>query len=244
MSDNQELLEKILRGNPSLHTLCIALQELLKQGETRTVIKEGTKALHHAPDHVPLLLLLSEAYTRAGFLGLAEQTLDKAGAKVREMGRSFKLQAQLYLSQERKEEASAALKTYLALHPDDQEAKEILDGLTPREEPAPELEPEAEEPPLATPTLAEIYYQQGELHEAIRIYEEVLAREPENAELARRLAELRALASAEEEPTAAEEVAKPAPEESMEQEARPNTISVLEAWLSKIQELGRVQEKA
>ena len=243
MPDSEDILEKILTDNPSAQTLCIVLRELLKKGKVRMAIKECNKAIHYYPDHVPLLLLLSEAYLEAGFIGLAEETLEKAGSKVREMARLFKLQAQLYLSQGRETEASSALKVYLALHPDDQEAIEMLDNLTPEKEPALEPEPTAEEPPLVTPTLAEIYYQQGQIQEAIKIYQEVLSREPDNSQLATRLAELRALASAKE-VYLPEEVPEPVQQQSKEQEARLKAISVLETWLSKIQELGRAQENA
>ncbi len=251
MGHDQELLERILTHHPSPHTLCLVLDELLKAGNTSRVIRECNKAIELYPDHVPLLLVLAEAYIKEGIGGLAEDALKKATAKVKEMARSFKLQAELYMSQGRDEEATSAFKAYLALEPGDEEAARMLSTLAPPQQPSME-EPtsEPEEPPLATPTLAEIYYQQGQIHEAIKIYEEVLAREPQNLDSARRLAELKALVSAEEEP-----LTKPAPQDIREatttstpdevrkpEPARVDAVAVLESWLSKIQELGRAQE--
>jgi tetratricopeptide (TPR) repeat protein len=50
---------------------------------------------------------------------------------------------------------------------------------------------------LASPTLAELYLQQGSAEKAVGMYEGLLARDPENAQLRKRLGELRARLAAE-----------------------------------------------
>jgi tetratricopeptide (TPR) repeat protein len=66
---------------------------------------------------------------------------------------------------------------------------------------SPQPEPEASKPPrderppgaeLASPTLAELYFEQGSFERAAEIYEELLAREPGNARFAARLQDARA----------------------------------------------------
>ena len=72
------------------------------------------------------------------------------------------------------------------------------------------LEPPEEEPPqtvidLATPTLAELYYSQGQILEAIATYEKVLLNKPDDKASEQRLAQLRASIPQESEPIPSEE---------------------------------------
>jgi tetratricopeptide (TPR) repeat protein len=79
---------------------------------------------------------------------------------------------------------------------------------------------------LATPTLAEIYYNQGQIEEAIRTYERVLMKDPNDRKSMERLAEIKA--SFEQNSIRAEKL--------NQEESKDKMISVLEGWLSKIQE--------
>jgi len=79
---------------------------------------------------------------------------------------------------------------------------------------------------LATPTLAEIYYNQGQVPEAISTYERVLLKDPNDRRSMERLAEIRA--SFEQNLF---ETGKLDPEEK-----KKKMISVLESWLSKIED--------
>ena len=100
-------------------------------------------------------------------------------------------------------------------------------GPAERPEPLPEADLVTE---MATPTLAEIYYGQGQLEEALLVYEKVVQERPDDADSARRLAEIRAELSGTVEPV-------PSPEDR----ARAGTermIAVLEDWLSRLQEMG------
>jgi len=85
----------------------------------------------------------------------------------------------------------------------------------PGPEPGPALEPGA----LATPTLAEIYLQQGLTEQAIEVYREILQGDPANKEAATRLAEIEATLPSPPDPLAA---------------LRRRKIDALSAWLRAI----------
>lgn len=79
---------------------------------------------------------------------------------------------------------------------------------------------------LATPTLAEIYYNQGQIPEAISTYERVLLKDPNDRKSIERLAEIK---------SSFEQSNTTTPKMDLE-EKKTKMISVLEAWLSKIHE--------
>jgi hypothetical protein len=54
----------------------------------------------------------------------------------------------------------------------------------------PPVPPRSPEPELASPTLAELYFDQGFMDKAIEVYKRLLEREPHNARLSSRLAEI------------------------------------------------------
>jgi tetratricopeptide (TPR) repeat protein len=88
------------------------------------------------------------------------------------------------------------------------------------------LPPEQEDvPEIATTTLAELYYAQGQIDEAIRTYERVLAENPDHAQARARLEELKA-------PTPPE----PVVQRDTERERKEKMIALLEKWLSNFQE--------
>jgi len=113
-----------------------------------------------------------------------------------------------------------------------------------RETPAPEIvEPlsfAAEKPELrfdedvlseiATPTLAEVYVNQGQIQEALNIYERVIAQDPDDEASVKRVQELRTMLLAE----------PPPPEEPVvprENRKKQKTIALLESWLANIRKM-------
>jgi tetratricopeptide (TPR) repeat protein len=108
----------------------------------------------------------------------------------------------------------------------------VLKGIEP-------LEVETEKPELrfeeevlseiATPTLAEVYVNQGQIQEAVRIYERVIAKNPEDQASVRRVQELRGMRLPEPPP-----LEQPAPEEKQKKE---KTIAILESWLANIRKM-------
>ena len=85
---------------------------------------------------------------------------------------------------------------------------------------------------VATPTLAEIFYSQGQIHEAISTYEKILLNNPGDKASIKRLVELKASITEEAEPQLSDDDNTRAKEEKM--------IAVLEGWLANIQALNHV----
>jgi len=83
---------------------------------------------------------------------------------------------------------------------------------------------------LATPTLAELYFSQGQIQEAIETYEKILLNDPEDEKSGQRLDELKASLD--------KEAELPSSEESEKDDFHGKTeksISILENWLAQLQ---------
>jgi len=81
---------------------------------------------------------------------------------------------------------------------------------------------------LATPTIAEIYFDQGQLKAAVSVYEKVVAGNPKDEKSLGRLKELKSLVSFEESRAVQEKGALRTKERMME---------ILERWLPRIKEI-------
>lgn len=82
---------------------------------------------------------------------------------------------------------------------------------------------------IATPTLAEVYVNQGQVAEAVRIYESVITQNPEDEASVVRIQQLRDMLKVE-----------PPPSEQTAPTAKPSkekTIAILESWLAKIRKM-------
>jgi len=101
------------------------------------------------------------------------------------------------------------------------------------------LEVEAEEPELrfeeevlseiATPTLAEVYVNQGQIQEAVRVYERVIAQNPEDQTSIVRVQELKDMLMVE-----APLMVQPAPKT---RQKKDKAIAILESWLANIRKM-------
>lgn len=230
METLDNLLDQMLSHEPSQSTLILILEKLKEKGETNKVIQESLKALNSYPDNICIRSLLSESYLDAGFIGQAEAEMDKTISRINDLISAFKLQARIYTRQNRFEDAAEALKKYLVHRPDNQDALDLLERIKPVEE-----EPEPKEDivtELATPTLADLYYSQGQIQEAISTYEKVLLKNPEDKASAHRLAEIRASTSVQTE--------KQLRDKNKVKEEKIRLIAILEEWQSRIQGLSHV----
>jgi tetratricopeptide (TPR) repeat protein len=254
MGKTNDLLGRILTHGPSQNTIFLALTEMTEEGRYSEVIQECLKALRVYPDDIRLRNLLAKSYVEAGFISLAEAELAKVTSELETLSSAYKLQARIYRQQEKIEDASVSLKRYLALNPDDEEAINLFAKILSAETMAePEFKPfdseaaketveeeffegevdatvgEEEEKivDLATPTLAELYFSQGQTREAIETYEKVLLNDPNDKKSEQRFNELKA---SHEKNTALQP--------SVKDTARAKTeksIEILEDWLSRIQ---------
>lgn len=279
MDDLERLLEEIVEREASPGTLHLILSKLKDLGRTEMVIQQCRKSLAVHPDHEGLRTLLAETYLQVGLTARASEELERVIQGLDESARVYHLLADAYARQGRDREAAGCLDVYLAHRPDDSEALEYRDRLRPLiEEPLSEpskpvltegLEEEVFESPqsddtlpeIATPTLAELYYRQGQIDAAIETYEKILARSPDDQRANARLEELKSLvttpqedlfSSAEapeetppKEPALEVEVPE-SPSEASSEKTSPDweqrktlrMIAVLEQWLTRIHDTG------
>ena len=250
MANTDELYTRILADGPSPKTLFHLLSNLKKEGQLRRVIQESLKALNAYPNDIHIRRLLAETYFDAGLISQAEAELEKVSALIGDLTDTYKLQAEIYMKQNRKEEATRCLELYLAHRPGDRMAKDFLNTLTPKQE-APVEEPhshieettakseeqevvqeapdlEEEQTEIATPTLAEIYFEQGQIEEAIDTYEIIVAQHPEDEPSRSRLEELKSMI--------AEQSAIEEKQRDQVRERKEKLNAILELWLANIRE--------
>ena len=248
MLNSDDLYTRILADGPSPKTLFHLLSKLKKEGQLKRVIKESLKALNAYPNDIHIRRLLAQTYFEAGLISQAEAELEKVSALIGDLTDTYKLQAQIYMKQNRKREAARSLELYMAHRPDDREALDFLHTLAPEEAPVEERQPpieqipakaedqeigeeappaEQESPDIPTPTLAEIYFEQGQIQEAIDAYQMIVAQHPEDESSKERLEELRTMI------TEQRAVAEKHRDEVRQKE---KMIAILESWLANIRE--------
>ncbi len=206
MEASDDLLKGILADSPSPGTLFHVLSRMKEEGLLKQVIKECHKALDIYPRDIPLRRLLAETYIESARIADAESELNRVIALIDEFISSYALQAEVLIQQKRETEAAEILELYIAHRPNDVEAHRLLDTLrTPetistesesdrKQEIPPQGSAEDEKlPEIATPTLAEIYFQQDRIQEALETYERLLVKNPDDVSSRKRLDELKAL---------------------------------------------------
>ena len=239
MGTSDDLYSRIISNGPSPGTLSLVLSKLKEEGRLKRVIQECLKALNVYENDIHIRQLLADAYFEAGQISQAESEMEKVTAQIGELMSAYKLKAEIYRKQRREEEAIEALKLYLAHRPDDEEALHLLDTLMPAEEvPVPEPQPAIEEEPetpeaegipeIATPTLAEIYFDQGQIQEAINTYERVVEQNPGDRRPLQRLEELKNMMGGE----------KTSEDERVDRarQKKKKMIAILDAWLANIRQ--------
>ncbi len=241
MGESNDLFLQILGRGPSQGTLFLILNKIKQEGRVREVIQECVKALSIYPDDIHLRQLLAECYLEVGFIGSAQKELDSITSHIDDLISVYKLQAENSAQQDRPNEALASIEIYLAHKPDDQEALDFKRRMSMRVEKSMRQEQESSEDivqdkneakdagsDLATATLAEIYYNQGLIDEAIQTYERILTNNPGDKDASKRLNELKAVSS-EKSPTLRVD-------EKIIKARKKKMVGILEGWLSKIQE--------
>jgi tetratricopeptide (TPR) repeat protein len=234
-------INEILENSPSLETLHLLLPLLKADGRVNLVIRECQKAVSRFPNDLAFKKILAEAYLEEGQLLDAEEEAGRVIEGIKNLASAYKLQADIYLRQERNEDAALCLKRFLLFYPEDTEAALKLEELAlPEEatlqEPGEGLmdsgmqELEEELPEIITATLAKVYFDQGKLDEAKDIYEKLIDMNPDDALFTSRFKEISALSAI----------------DDIQAETRPVTdtrhrkekiISILDAWRKNIREV-------
>ncbi|MBN2033063.1 MAG: tetratricopeptide repeat protein [Deltaproteobacteria bacterium] len=250
MTDQDGLYDELLRHGASSETSRIVLRELKMTSKSGKFLQECIKAVRLYPQDPFLRKMLAESYADVGFISLAETELEKLTSQLDELIQAYKLQANLYQKQNRREEAIGRLRIYLAHHPEDHEALDAFDALqraravaqTPAaqtSESAPpetaQTAPQEEEklseesalPEIATPTLAEVYFGQGEIQEALTIYQRVLVQNPQDEKTRQRIEDLQGMLPA------------PAEKPDPTRKGKERAIAVLESWLRDLRKVYR-----
>ena len=209
-----EIIDKI--ETPSASALLVKL--LLKEGKTEIAIEACLKALEIFPDNMTIRRLLAETYLQQGQMELAERELERLADQIGEFTSVFKLQAKLFKKEEKLKEAIRALEVYLVHHKDDEEAVQLLSELS--------STGKGERDVLPTPTLAEIFFKQGALEEAIKVYQQVVEASPDDEKSKMRLNELKQMKVAEVQEIAGETATKG---------KKLELIRILENWLGAIE---------
>ena len=218
MTASNEIYDEIVDKIATPKARIILLEILKKEGKPEKVIQACLKALKSFPDDNGIRKLLAETYFEQRSVELAKEELDKISMQINELTSVYKLQAELFKEENMLEEAINSLKLYLAHHSNDQDAARLLSELS-----APLKE---EVSILPTSTLAEIYFKQGQLEEAITIYTQVVKDFPDDEKYKNRLEELKALKTTEEPKKSHEAILK---------EKTVTIIGILERWLTNIE---------
>jgi tetratricopeptide (TPR) repeat protein len=209
-----EIIDKI--ETPSASALLVKL--LLKEGKAEMAIEACLKALEIFPDNMSIRRLLAETYVQQGRMEHAERELKKLADQIGEFTSVFKLQAKLFKKEEKLDEAIRALEVYLVHHKDDEEAIQLLSELS--------STGKGEQHVVPTPTLAEIFFNQGALEEAIKVYQQVVEGNPDDEKSKMRLNKLKQMKVAGVQETAGETGTK---DKTLE------LIRVLENWLGAVE---------
>ena len=246
MTTRDDIHDQILTEGPSPGTTFLILSELKKKGHMTRTIQESIKALNVFPTDLRIRKLLADTYFEAGLLAQAEVEAEQVASLLgKDLISVYRLRADIFEKQGRNEEAVGSLRIYLSHEPDDEHALNLLEQLEVGEEesdevpsvvvegvlPAPVEESIEGLPEIATPTLAEVYFSQGQVQEAVITYEKVVAQNPEDERSRKRLDELKF---------------SMAPESSSEdkdvdkvRQKKKKMITILEAWRTNIQKMSK-----
>jgi tetratricopeptide (TPR) repeat protein len=209
-----EIIERIETPKASL----LLMKILKEEGKMELAVQACHKVLEIFPDDLNIRKFLAETYFEQGNIDLAALELEKLSKDINELSSIFKLKAEIYKNDDKTREAERSLELYLAHHKDDDEAARLLSELS-----SPESHEQAA---LPTPTLAELYFKQGEVGRAIKVYEQVIKGAPDDEVSQKRLVELREMEEIESRRESASGILA---------EKKLRVIEILEKWLSAVE---------
>jgi len=242
MEENTALYDEILENGPSQSTLHIVLARIRDEGRVNEVIKWCMMFLRVYPKDVYLRMLLAECYLHMGSIGQAETEFLKVSSMMNDLLPVYAGLARIYAKQKRFREAAGEAEIFLAHHPEDPEMCELhkkvqeaedaaAGGAEGRDQKWPVL-PDDDAGSLvdfATPTIAELYFSQGQLEAAVETYKKVIEGHPDDSVSAQRLSQLKDELEASR-PSVAEEPHN-------EHAQKEKLLATLEKWLPRVGEI-------
>ncbi len=226
MGDSSDIFSEILEQAPSEHTVAVVLTRMKDQGRFREVMQLCTRFLKEYPHNLHLRSLMVESCLKKGFIGRALDEMEKLSSLINGLVLPYKSVAEYLAEQGKWAEAVPPLVYYLSHHPEDSEALGLLKKMETR---VPSGDEEALPADFATPTIAELYYEQGQLEAAITTYEMILKKDPDNSGIMRRLKTLRDLSS--------REPGSHSPSKTPQYISNKRLMKILEGWLPGVREI-------
>jgi tetratricopeptide (TPR) repeat protein len=242
MEENTALYDEMLKAGPSQSTLHIILARIRDEGHVNEVIKWCMTFLRVYPKDVYLRMLLAECYLNMGSIGQAETEFLKVSSMMDDLLPVYARLSRIYAKQKRFTEAAGEAEIFLAHHPEDPEMCELLKkveeagdaaagGREGRDQKWPVLPDDDAESlvDFATPTIAELYFSQGQLEAAVETYKKVMEEHPDDSASAQRLAQLKDEL----------EASRPsgAKEPHNEHAQKEKLLTMLEKWLPRVGEI-------
>ncbi len=240
MTYNDDLLRGILKGNPSSETILTILAVLKEKGDLKNIIDACHEALERYPDNIHIRKYLADAYFEDGRISEAGPESENIIQGINELMPVYLIHANFLIGQKREKEAIETLKLFLHHFPDHEEANSLMESLRSgadevclgpdktAEEKAEELLPPLKDelPEIATPTLAEIFFDQGKMEKAVEIYEKIIRKNPDDQHSKQRFNEISAMINA----AGTDKTSK----EDNTAQKKEKIIAVLESWLDGI----------
>jgi tetratricopeptide (TPR) repeat protein len=183
-----------LAQNPESLVFVPLAEAYRKSGLLDKAIETCLKGLQLHPSYMSARMVLGRAYLeKEQFVEAIEEFQKVAQADVNNI-MAHSLLGQIYVKQLRFAEAVKAYQKVLTLNPDDANAQQMLNKALKSAKdspgPAPTAESVTEKDKNAKLTKAEEYSRQGDLENAIRIYQLILEGDPNNAVVKQRLKDL------------------------------------------------------
>jgi len=242
MAENTALYDEILKNGPSQSTLHIILARIRDEGRANEVIRWCVTFLRVYPKDLYLRMLLAECYRHMGSIGQAETEFLKVSSMMNDLLPVHAGLSGIYAKQKRFAEAAREAEIFLAHHPEDPEMRELLkkveeagdaaaggpEGRDPKWPVLPDDDAESLVD-FATPTIAELYFSQGQLEAAVETYKKVMEEHPDDSTSAQRLLQLKDEL----------ESSRPsgAKEPHNEHAQKEKLLSILEKWLPGVGEI-------
>lgn len=241
MTETGQLLDSILDRSPSHETLVLLFEDMKSNGRYEDMLRYFAQNPGVLSESLRLNGLMTEACLKAGLLEQARDSFQKLSALMAKVVLPGRELAHSLIHIHRHEEAIKILQQYLTFHPEDEAAARLLQqslalaskGIQETKGAEKVSFKEGDGAPMpegfATPTMAELYLQQGQRDQAIRIYQKIVELHPEDRDSRKRLQDLIVPDEETRESSVFAEKLQASPTRTM--------IAALEDWLPRIREI-------